>query len=37
LNAASFAFEGRVNPLTFRTYWSAEAWISSAVTGGSKL
>src|SRR5262249_8460837 len=36
-NAASFALEGLVEPLTFRTYWSAAAWISSSVTGGSKL
>jgi hypothetical protein len=36
-NAASFAFDGCVEPLTLRTYWSAAAWISSSVAGGSKL
>ena len=32
-NAASFAFDGCVEPLTLRTYWSAAAWISSSVAG----
>jgi hypothetical protein len=31
------ASDGFVIPLTFRTYWSAEDWISSSVVGGSKL
>ena len=35
--AASFAFDGFCDPLTLRTYWSAAAWISSSVAGGSKL
>jgi hypothetical protein len=35
--AAWFARDGRVNPLTFRTNWSADARISSSVAGGSKL
>ena len=29
MNTASFAFDGFVEPLTLRTYWSAAAWISS--------
>jgi hypothetical protein len=37
MNTASFAFDGFVDPLTFRTYWSAAAWIYSLVAGGSKL
>jgi hypothetical protein len=36
-NTASFAFDGLVEPLTFRTYWSAAARISSDVAAGSKL
>jgi hypothetical protein len=36
-NAASFAFDGLVNPLIFLTNCSDEARISSSVTGGSKL
>ena len=36
-NAASFAFDGFVVPLTLRTYWSAAALTSSRVAGGSKL
>src|SRR5262249_2588384 len=36
-NAASLAFEGLLKPLTFRTYCSEAARISSSVTGGSKL
>lgn len=36
-NASSFAFDGFVEPLTLRTYWSAAARISSSVAGGSKL
>ena len=36
-NTASFAFDGFVEPLTLRTYWSAAAWTSSPVAGGSKL
>jgi len=35
--AASFAFDGLLNPLIFLTNWSAAARISSFVTGGSKL
>src|SRR4051795_9994868 len=35
--ASAFACEGLVEPLILRTYWSAEAWISSSVAGGSKL
>ena len=31
------AAEGFVDPLSLRTNWSAEAWISSSVAGGSKL
>src|SRR5690606_18212087 len=34
--ASRFAAEGRVCPLTLRTYCSAEARISSSVAGGSK-
>src|SRR5687767_9431409 len=37
LNAASFALEGRVAPLSLRTNCSADARISSSVAGGSKL
>src|SRR5437764_9261965 len=36
-NAASFAFEGRLKPLSLRTNCSADARISSSVAGGSKL
>src|SRR5207237_7718917 len=36
-NDAALAFDGRVNPLIFRTNWSEAARISSSVTGGSKL
>src|SRR6185369_5459943 len=36
-NAASLAREGRVVPLSLRTNWSAEAWTSSSVAGGSKF
>jgi len=36
-NAASFAFDGLLNPLIFLTNWREAARISSAVTGGSKL
>ena len=36
-NTASFARDGFCMPLTFRTYCSAAAWISSCVVGGSKL
>src|SRR5215475_11757653 len=36
-NAASFALDGLLKPLTFLTNCSAAAWISSSVTGGSKL
>jgi len=36
-NAASFAFDGLVNPLIFLTNCSDAARISSSVTGGSKL
>ena len=35
--AASFALEGFCAPLTLRTYWSADARISSSVAGGSRL
>jgi hypothetical protein len=35
--AVSFAFDGFVKPLTFLTNCNAAAWISSCVTGGSKL
>jgi hypothetical protein len=37
LKAASFALDGRVNPLSFRTNWMEEARISSSVAGGLKL
>ena len=36
-NAASFAFDGALNPLSFRTNCSEAARISSSVAGGSKL
>jgi len=36
-NTSSFALDGFVNPLSFRTNCSDDAWISSAVAGGSKL
>src|SRR5580765_5178390 len=36
-NAASFAFEGALNPLSLRTNCSDAARISSSVAGGSKL
>src|SRR5262249_35495745 len=36
-NVSSLAREGLLKPLIFRTYWSAEARISSSVAGGSKL
>ena len=36
-NAASFAFDGLLKPLTFRTNCNAAARISSSVTGGAKL
>jgi hypothetical protein len=35
--AASFAFDGSVNPLSFRTNCTADARISSSVAGGAKL
>src|SRR5215475_10444189 len=35
--AASFALEGRVKPLIFRTNCSEASRISSSVTGGAKL
>jgi hypothetical protein len=35
--AASFAFDGCVNPLIFRTNCNEAARISSSVTGGAKL
>ena len=35
--ASALAREGFVNPLTLRTYWSAAAWTSSSLAGGSKL
>lgn len=35
-NAALFASEGRVIPLTLRTYWRAAASISTAVAGGCR-
>src|SRR6476469_9568667 len=37
LNAASFARDGLLKPLIFRTNCSDAARISSSVTGGSKL
>ncbi len=36
-NASAFAFDGFVEPLTFRTNCSAAAWTSSLVAAGSKL
>src|ERR1700710_2477053 len=36
-NASALACEGLVEPLILRTYWSADAWVSSLVAGGSKL
>src|SRR6266508_2084858 len=36
-NAASFAFDGALNPLSLRTNCSDAALISSSVAGGSKL
>src|SRR6266567_2375869 len=36
-NAASFAFDGLLKPLTFRTNCNDAARISSSVTGGAKL
>jgi hypothetical protein len=35
--AGSFAFDGAVNPLSFRTNCREAARISSSVAGGSKL
>ena len=35
--ASALACEGLVEPLILRTYWSADAWVSSVVAGGSKL
>jgi tRNA-Thr(GGU) m(6)t(6)A37 methyltransferase TsaA len=37
LNAASFALDGALNPLSLRTNCRDAAWISSSVAGGSKL
>src|SRR5947199_6830327 len=37
LKAASFALEGLLKPLIFRTNWSDASRISASVTGGSKL
>ena len=37
LPLSALAADGFVDPLILRTYCSAEAWISSAVAGGSKL
>ena len=37
MNAASFALDGLLKPLTFRTNCSEAARISSSVTGGEKL
>src|SRR6188472_3507004 len=37
LKTASFALEGRLDPLSLRTNCSADARISSSVAGGSKL
>jgi len=37
LKASSFALEGFVKPLSFRTNCSADARISSSVAGGLKL
>jgi uncharacterized lipoprotein YajG len=36
-NASWFTADGWVVPLTLRTYWTAAAWTSSSVAGGSKL
>ena len=36
-NAASLAFDGALNPLSFRTNCSEAARISASVAGGSKL
>jgi hypothetical protein len=35
--ASALAWEGLVDPLIFRTYWTAAARISSSVAAGSKL
>ena len=35
--ASALARDGLVKPLILRTYWSAAAWTSSSVAGGSKL
>ena len=35
--ASALAFEGFVEPLILRTYWSAASWTSSVVAGGAKL
>src|SRR5215831_599546 len=37
LKAASFIFDGLLNPVIFRTNWTDAARISSSVAGGSKL
>src|SRR5579862_421226 len=37
MKAASFAFDGALNPLIFLTNWSDDARTSSGVAGGSKL
>jgi hypothetical protein len=37
LKASSLTTEGFVNPLIFRMYCMAAAWISSCVAGGLKL
>src|SRR6266496_3311675 len=37
LNASVLACDGELNPESFRTNCSAEAWISAWVAGGSKL
>src|SRR5690242_10278157 len=37
LNASALAWDGALNPDSFRTNCSAEAWISAWVAGGSKL
>ena len=37
LRSAAVACDGRVLPLTLRTYWSEAARTSSSVTGGTKL
>src|SRR5581483_6904 len=36
-NGSWFACDGFCMPLTLRTNWTAAAWISSSVVGGSKL